>query len=119
MKPFMILSHGESMKKILGALLNLPANQQSQSSPFDSIMAELTVLICWQIQMRSQDFLHTFSMALYHKWGVKNGLSFVLQFYCLFLKVQVVCLQNNLFSQRNLPLAENGHDNYCDVDYMY
>jgi hypothetical protein len=31
----------------------------------------------------SQDFLHTFSMALYHKWDVKNGFAYVLQFFSL------------------------------------
>ena len=24
------------------------------------------------------DFFHTFSMALYHKWGVKTGLQFLM-----------------------------------------
>ena len=27
----------------------------------------------------SQDFLHTFNMASYYKWGVKNGFAFVLK----------------------------------------
>ena len=31
----------------------------------------------------SQDFPHTFSMALYHKWNVKNGFAYVLQFFSL------------------------------------
>ena len=31
------------------------------------------------------DFLHTFSMALYYKWDVKNVFTFALQFTCLFL----------------------------------
>ena len=31
----------------------------------------------------SQDFLHTFSMALYHKWDVKNDFAYVLQFFSL------------------------------------
>ena len=30
-------------------------------------------------------FFHTFSMALYHKWDVKNGFAFVLQFSPLIL----------------------------------
>ena len=33
--------------------------------------------------MGSQDFLHTFSMALYHKWDVKNGFTYVLKFFSL------------------------------------
>ena len=33
--------------------------------------------------MGSQDFDHTFSMALNHKWNVKNGFAFVLQFFSL------------------------------------
>ena len=37
---FMIQSHAESMKKILGALQDLPANQQSQSSQIPQKMAE-------------------------------------------------------------------------------
>ena len=31
----------------------------------------------------SHNFLHTFSMALYHKWDVKNGFAYVLQFFSL------------------------------------
>ena len=31
----------------------------------------------------SQDFFHTFSMALYHKWDVKNDFAYVLQFFSL------------------------------------
>ena len=30
-----------------------------------------------------QDFLYTFSMALYHEWDVKNGFAYVLQFFSL------------------------------------
>ncbi len=33
--------------------------------------------------MGSQDFLHTFSMALYHIWDVKNGFPYVLTFFSL------------------------------------
>ena len=29
------------------------------------------------------DFLYTFSMALYHKWDVKNGFAYVLQSFSL------------------------------------
>ena len=28
-------------------------------------------------------FFHTFSMALYHKWDVKNDFAYVLQFFSL------------------------------------
>ena len=49
--------------------------------------AGLAVLVSWYIQKGSQDFLHTFSMALYHKWDVKNGFAYgptyVLQFFTL------------------------------------
>ena len=33
--------------------------------------------------MGSQNFAHTFSMALYHKWNVKNDFTFVFQFFSL------------------------------------
>ena len=46
-------------------------------------MAELAVLVSWYILKDSQDFLHTFRMALYHKWDVKNGFAYVLQFFSL------------------------------------
>ena len=81
--PFMIQSHAESMKKIMRALQNLPANQHSQSSPIHSIMAGLAMLLSWQIIKASHDFLHVFSMALQHKWDVKTGFSFALQFFIL------------------------------------
>ena len=42
-------------------------------------MAVLAVLVLKD----SQDFLHTFSMALYHKWDVKNGFAYVLTFFSL------------------------------------
>ena len=76
--PFIIQSHAESLKKILGALWNLSAYQHSQSSPIHSIIAGLAVLLSWQILKGSQDFLHTFSMALYQKWDVKTGFTFAL-----------------------------------------
>jgi hypothetical protein len=34
------------------------------------------VLVSWLILKGSHDFLHTFSMALYYKWGVKTGFTF-------------------------------------------
>ena len=43
-------------------------------------MAELAVLLSWWILKDSHSFLHTFSIALYHKWGVKTGLTFAIQF---------------------------------------
>ena len=46
-------------------------------------MTELAVLVSWQILKGSQDFLYPFSMALYHKWDVKNGFNYVLQFFSL------------------------------------
>ena len=45
--------------------------------------AGMAVLVSWQILKGSQDFLHTFSMALYHKWDVKNDFAYVLQFFSL------------------------------------
>ena len=71
------------MNKILGALQDLPANWHSQSSPISQIMTGLAALVSWQILKGSQDFVHTFSMALYHKWDVKNGFTFMLQFFSL------------------------------------
>ena len=71
------------MKKILGAIQHLSANQHSQFSPIPQIMTELAVLVSWQILNGSQDFLHTFSITLYHKWVVKNVISFALQFFLL------------------------------------
>ena len=44
---FMIQSHAESMKKIIGALRDLQANLLSQTSPIPQIMAEFTVLVSW------------------------------------------------------------------------
>ena len=44
-------------------------------------MAELAVLVSWCILKSSHNFLHTFSTALYHKWGVKTGFTFALQFF--------------------------------------
>jgi hypothetical protein len=38
--PFMIQSHAENMKKIVGVLLDLSAN-------LGSIMTKLAVLVCW------------------------------------------------------------------------
>ena len=46
-------------------------------------MAKLAVVVSWEILKGSQDFLHTFSMVLSHKWDVKNGFPFVLQFFSL------------------------------------
>ena len=44
-------------------------------------MAELGVLV--GPYKGAKDFFHTFSMALYHKWDVKNGFVYVLQFLSL------------------------------------
>ena len=46
-------------------------------------MAGLAVLVSWEILNGSQDFFHTFSMALYHKWNVKNDFAYKLQFFSL------------------------------------
>ena len=81
--PFMIQSHAKSMRKILGALQDLPANQHSQFSHNLWNWAELAVLVSKQVLKGFQDFLHTFSMALYHKWDVKNAFTYVLTFFSL------------------------------------
>ena len=44
-------------------------------------MAGLAVLLSWELLKGSHDFLHSFSMALYYKWGVKTGFTFALQFF--------------------------------------
>ena len=46
-------------------------------------MAELAVLVSWYIIKGSHDFFHIFSMALYHKWDIKNGFNYVLTFLSL------------------------------------
>ena len=56
-------------------------------------MAGLAVLVSWQILNGSQDFSHTFSMALYHKWDVKNDFAYVLQFFSLISDVLGSVLQ--------------------------
>ena len=76
----MLQSHAESM---MGALQDLPANQHSHYSPIPQIMTEMAVLVSWQILKGSQAFLHTFSIALYHKLDVKNGFAYGLQFFSL------------------------------------
>ena len=73
----MIQSHAESIKKIMRVLQDLPANQHSQSSPIPQIMAELAVLVSWQILKGPKDFHHTLSMALYHKLDVKKGFAWL------------------------------------------
>ena len=45
-------------------------------------MAELALLVDPK-GLPGQDFLCSFSMALYRKWDVKNGFSYVLQFFSL------------------------------------
>ena len=48
------------------------------------------------MQKGSQDFFHTFTMTLYHKWGVKNGFTFALQFFLpIFDGLGVVYMLNN------------------------
>ena len=77
----MIKSHSKSINKILRALQDLPADQHSQSGHNLKNYAGLAVLVSWQFLKGFQDFVHTFSMALYHKWNVKNDFAFVLQFF--------------------------------------
>ena len=63
----MIQSHAENLKKILGALYQLTSTANS-------------AIIC---SKGSQDFHHTFSMAFYHKWNVKNDFAYALKFFSL------------------------------------
>ena len=41
------------------------------------------MLVSWWILNGSQDFYHTLSLALCHKWVVKNDFAYVLQFLSL------------------------------------
>ena len=76
---FMIKSHAKSMKKIVGALQDLPANQHGQSSPIHSIMAPTIffILPAWLCIINGVS---------------KLALPLPSNFSCLFLTVQVVCL---------------------------
>ena len=90
------------MKKILGALQDLPAKQHSQSRPIPQIMAELAVLVSWQILNDSQDFFfHSFYMASYRKWNVKNGFAYVLHFFSL-ISDGLASVNDSLFDILNL-----------------
>ena len=90
------------MKKILGAVQDLPANKNlSQSSHNLSNWAGLAVLVSWQILKGSQNFLHTWLCII-------NGMSKMASFLCsnfsyLFLMDQVV-------SQMKYPIATNSWD---------
>ena len=57
---------------------------QGTTSYFDGNMGRVGVksdtVIAQPIQ---QNFLYTFSMAPYHKWDVKNGFAFMLDFFSL------------------------------------
>ena len=92
------------MKKILGAIQDLPANQHSQSGHNLSNWAGLAVLVSCQMLNGSQDFFHTFSMALYHKWDVKNDFPYVLQFFSLISdglgSVSGMCVQKTCLNVR-------------------
>ena len=50
---------------------------------FTQLWPWLAPLVTWKIQKGSQDFVYTFTMTLYHQWGVKNDFSFALQFFLL------------------------------------
>ena len=51
----------------------------------------------------SQDFVYNFSMALYFKWDVKNGFTFVLQFFGLVKGVtQPKALYDNVIKDHSL-----------------
>ena len=81
--PFMIESHAESMKKSWELFRIYTSYEISQSSPISQIMAGLDVSVLFWILKGSQDFFHSFSMALYHKRDDKNDFAYVLQFFSL------------------------------------
>ena len=66
---------------MIQSLQDLPTNQHSQSSLIPKIMAEFSVLVSWQIPKWLPGF-SSYS-ALYHKWDVKNGFTYVLQFFSI------------------------------------
>ena len=86
------------MKKILGALQNLPANQRSQFSHNLWNWTGLGVLVSWQILKGSQNFLHIFSMALYHKWDVNLSMYFIFSHLLLTIQVVETTTQEPFFS---------------------
>ena len=55
------------------------------------------------------DFLHTFSMASYHKWDVKNGFAFVLQFFSIISDglggVHTLAMEKCLFDRKILRIC--------------
>ena len=57
-------------------------NKTKSWEPFRSCLLNSTANPA-QFNKLWQDFSHTFSMALYHKWDVKNDLVYVLQFFSL------------------------------------
>ena len=80
--PFRIQSHAESMKKIVEPFRIYQLTSTANPAQFTQLWpAGLAVLVSWQILKGSHDFLHTFSMALFPKWGVKNGFTFALEFF--------------------------------------
>ena len=75
--PILVQSHAESIKKVQPNSLNYGRIGCA------SQLVVIKGLVSWQIIKGSHDFLHTFSMALYHKWGVKNDFVYVLQIFSL------------------------------------
>ena len=81
--PFMIQSRAKSMKKIVGALQDLPANYYRQSSHNLSNWAGLAVLLSWQLQNGSQDFNFSIVMGSKPSFQLKFIAAYVLQFFSL------------------------------------
>ena len=70
------IKFGDRLYSIASSLLNIICRQiwyQSKSDYMDRAYGSTSF----------QDFLYTFSMALYHKWDVKNDSAFMLQFVSL------------------------------------
>ena len=87
---FMIQSQDKNIKKILGALQNLPANQHSQSSSFYSIMAKLSALVIQPIESKGHPgLLHT---NFQHGLISKMASPLCSNFSNLFFMVYVVCV---------------------------
>ena len=67
---FTIQSHAESMKKSWEPFRIYQPTSTANLAIICPNGLVLAVLVSWQILNGSQDFLHTFSMAFYHKWDV-------------------------------------------------
>jgi hypothetical protein len=78
----MIQSNAENMKKILEALLNLPANYTVNPAHFTQIWPQWRSLLAGTSKMAHRIL---FILSPWHciKMGIKNGFTFALQFFLL------------------------------------